>query len=222
VADLDLRPERRELLVSKVRDSLCTAIPDSQTWLRGSLAAGTADRYSDIDICWVVPDDKFTAAVNSVATALRSVGALASLRVDPDLARSDRRRLMFLRLEGIPLFWRIDVDIRAACMSTDDAYDAARLNARSEAGWSRPASAIENAIAAIKGAARHQADNADRLLVRGYERIGLDPRPVDDLPGRITRLAEMCAALEPDLADRAAEVGEVVDSYTRAKLIPLR
>ena len=222
MVDLDLRHERREQLVSDIQSALTAGIADSRTWLRGSLAAGTADDYSDIDICWAVPDDRFAAAVDSAARALRSVGGLASLRVDPDLARSDRRRLVFLRLEGIPLFWRIDLDIRAASIAADDAYDAANIEARSEAGWSRPASAIENAVAAIKGAARRQADNVDGLLARGYERSGLDPGPADDLPSRITRLAESCAALEPGLADRAAEVCEVVHVYAKAKLIPLQ
>jgi hypothetical protein len=31
--------------------------------LRGSVASGTADRYSDVDLCWVVPDEMFAAAV---------------------------------------------------------------------------------------------------------------------------------------------------------------
>jgi hypothetical protein len=31
--------------------------------LRGSVASGTADRCSDVDLCWVVPDEMFAAAV---------------------------------------------------------------------------------------------------------------------------------------------------------------
>jgi predicted nucleotidyltransferase len=217
--DLDLRPERRGQVASELRGALTAAIAGSRTWLRGSLVTGMADRYSDIDISWVVPDDAFTAAVDSLASVVGSVRTLASLRVDPDLARSDRRRLIFLRLECIPLFWRIDLDIRAASVATDDTYDAGSTTARSETGWSRPASAIENAIAAIKAAARGQASTVDGLLDRGYERIGLDPRLADDLPARITRLADSCAELERGLAGRAAEVREIVNAYTEAKLI---
>jgi DNA polymerase sigma len=55
--DLDLRPEGRERLASNLRAALTAVIPGSQIGLRGSLGAGTADRYSDIDLCWVAPDD---------------------------------------------------------------------------------------------------------------------------------------------------------------------
>ncbi len=204
-----MRPERRDLIVAEIRAALAGAIPGSGTQLRGSLATGTADSYSDIDICWSVPDDRFAAAVDSAATAIGSVGELTSLRVDPDLARSDLRRLIFARLANAPLFWRIDLDIRAASIATDDDYDAANPAARSEAEWSRPASAMENAVAAIKGAARGQMTAVAGLLDRGYERIGLVQPDDADLRARITRLADACAILEPALAGIAARVHEL-------------
>jgi hypothetical protein len=220
VADLDLRPERREQLVAELRGALCDAVPGSRAGLRGSLASGTADRYSDIDLCWVVPDSRFAVAVDSAAQAIRSVSAVSSVRTDPALARSDRRRLIFVRLSDVPLFWRIDLDLRAASVAADDNYDSANPAARSEAGWSRPASAIENAVAAIKAAARGQASIADGLLGRGYQRIGVDdPGPAAHLPGRITRLAESCAALQPGLTGLAAAAREVVEVFAQAGLL---
>jgi predicted nucleotidyltransferase/predicted ester cyclase len=216
VATLDLSPERRDRLAAELRAALTAAIPDSRAELRGSLACGTADPYSDIDLAWVVPDDMFAAAVESAATAIQSVGAVSSLRRDPDLARSDRRRLLFFRLAGLPLFWRVDLDIRAASVAADSGYDDANPAARSEAGWSRPASAMENAAAAIKAALRGLPSIADGLLSRGYQRIGLDPAPTADLPSRITRLVDSCAALEPGLTALAAEVREVLQAFARA------
>ena len=47
------------------------------------------------------------------------------LRIDPDLAQSDRRRIICLRLVGTPLFWRVDLDIRATSGAVDDDYGAA-------------------------------------------------------------------------------------------------
>jgi len=218
VADLDLRPERRERLAADHRALLTATVPGSQAALRGSLSSGTADSYSDVDLTWVVPDDMFTAAVASAA-AIRSVVPVSSLRLDPDLALSDRRRLIFVRLAGMPLFWRVDLDIRAASVAADDDYDVANPSARNQAGWSRPASAIENAVAAIKAAARSQTCTADGLLARGCQRIGLDPSPIADLPAEIIRLADSCAALEPDLATLAGEVHQVVSAFVRAGLI---
>ena len=92
--------------------------------LRGSVASGTADCCSDVDLCWVVPDEMFAAAVEP-PSGVRSACAVASLRIDPDLAQSDRRRIICLRLVGTPLFWRVDLDIRATSGAVDDDYGAA-------------------------------------------------------------------------------------------------
>jgi hypothetical protein len=89
-------------------------------------------------------------------------------------------------------------------------------------GWpTNLTTAIENAIAAIKAAARRQGRISHGLLSRGYERIGLDLAPAD-LPGMITVLADACAALEPGLADTAADVREVVNLFVQAELLPLK
>ena len=72
---------------------------------------------------------------------------MASLRIGPDLAQSDRRRIICLRLVGTPLFWRVDLDIRATAGAVDEDYDAANPAARSEPGWSQPGSAVAARIA---------------------------------------------------------------------------
>lgn len=209
VVDLDLRPERRQKLVSKLLAGLQDWVPGSRTRLRGSLGSGSADGYSDIDICWVVPDASFAEAVDTAGAALSQVRAVLSLQTNPELARSARRRVIFARLHGVPLFWRVDIHIRADSVAADDHYDAGNPDARSGKGWSAPASAIENAIAAIKAAARGQADTADGLLRRGCERIGHDLGPVADLADAITNLANACAIQEPALTNMATEVSQV-------------
>jgi hypothetical protein len=216
VADVDLRPERRDKLTGKLLAALQGWIPGSVAQLRGSLGAGTADDYSDIDICWVVPDRDFTEAADTLGAALSQCTAVLALRTDPEFARSARRRVVFARLHGMPLFWRVDIDIRANSVAADDPHDASNPDARNEAGCSAPASAIENAIAAIKAAARGQADVADGLLGRGFKRIGHDPGPTVDLADAITSLADACAAQEPSLTRTAAEVREVADHILRS------
>ena len=211
VADLDLRPERRDKLTGKLLAALQGWVPSSVAQLRGSLSSGTADDFSDIDICWVVPEQDFTEAVDTLGAALSQWAAVLSLRTDPELARSARRRLVFARLYGMPLFWRVDIDIRARSIAADDLYDIGNPDARSDAGSSAPASAIENAIAAIKSAVRGQADTADTLLRRGSERIEHDPGSTAFLACAITSLADACATQEPGLARMAAEVHQVAD-----------
>jgi hypothetical protein len=215
-ADLDLRPERRDKVTGKLLAALQGWIPGSVAQLRGSLGAGTADDYSDIDICWVVPDRDFTEAADTLGAALSQCTAVLALRTDPEFARSASRRVVFARLHGMPLFWRVDIDIRASSVTTDDLHDVGDLEARNEAGWSAPASAIENAVAAVKAAARGQAKAADGLLRRGFKRIGQDPGLMVDLADAITSLADACAAQEPSLTRMAAEVRQVADHLLRS------
>jgi hypothetical protein len=92
VADLDLRPERRQALVDRIVAALSDASPGSRLSLRGSLTTGAADIYSDIDLCSVVPDAGFQVALAAVAKAPGQVERLVSLTLDPADARSDRRR----------------------------------------------------------------------------------------------------------------------------------
>jgi hypothetical protein len=216
VADFDLRPERRHTFASKLLGNLEDWVPGSVAELRGAMGSGNADEYSDIDICWVVADDSFTEAIDTLGAALSRATAVLSLRADPEFARSARRRLVFARLYGIPLFWRVDIDIRARSVAADDLYDVGNPDARSDTGWSGPASAIEDAIAAIKAAARGQADAADGLLHRGFERIGRDPEHTDHLADAITSLADACATQESSLTNMAAEVHQVTDRLLRS------
>jgi hypothetical protein len=212
MADLDLRGERRGQLAAGLRAELEAFVPGSVTVLRGSLAAGTADSYSDIDLCWVAGDETFGTAVSLAEGLAARLASVRAVRIDPGLAGSGRRRLVFVRLAGAPLFWRVDLDIRARSVAADDSCDEGNPAARDPTGWSRPASAIENAIAAIKSGIRGRTDLTSGLLSRGYERIGLAPAPQAGLTELITRLAESCARLEPGLAGMAAEVREVAET----------
>ena len=141
--------------------------------------------------------------------------AVLALRTDPDYSCSAARRVVFARLYGLPLFWRVDVDIRAGAAAADDRYDAGTPAARSDAGWWAAASAIENVVAALKAAARGQADTAEDLLRRGCARIGHDPGPATDLAAAVTGLADACAAREPGLTRMTAELHQVTDHLLR-------
>jgi hypothetical protein len=99
--------------------ALENSCPGSRAELRGSLASGQVDRYSDIDLRWIVSDDAFARAVAAVASPLRSVGPLDSLRLDPRFRRSRKRRLIFVRYADVSLFWRIDLDVFAASVAGD-------------------------------------------------------------------------------------------------------
>ena len=218
MADLDLRPDRRDQLTAELRAGLEALIPGSTTTLRGSLASQTADPYSDIDLCWIAEDESFAAAVSAALGLATTIPAVQAVRIDPSLARSDRRRLVFVRLAKVPLFWRVDLDLRARSVAADDRYDDGNPAARDSTGWSPAASAIENAAAAIKSSVRGREDITSDLLLRGYDRIGLVPPTEASLAELVIGLAESCARMEPGLTNMASEIRQVAEALLEPPL----
>ncbi|MFI5609858.1 hypothetical protein [Amycolatopsis sp. NPDC051903] len=198
-----MTPSRAQLADAVVR-ALAAACPGSRARLRGSLAAGTADAFSDIDVEWVVPDGRVPACARDVRTVLERVRPVATVRTSPDFFRSGERRLLFVRFSGVPLFWRLDLALREVSADAEPGTGDPDVHAL-EGDWSRPASALANALGAIKAVARGRVDDANGLLERGFARIG-EPdaatgRWVDD----VTRLARAAVDREPDLAALAEE-----------------
>lgn len=200
--------ERGALAVA-VCAALEASVAGSHAALLGSLARGVADAYSDIDVLWVVPDAEFGAAVtpDRVRAVLGRLRPVDDLRVDPDHRHSDRRRLLFVRFAGVPLFWRLDLSVRAASVAHDATYDDGNPDARAgEDEWSRPASALANATGAVKAVARRRLDDARGLLDRGFARIGEPDRATGDWQADISRLARAAAERDPSLAALADQV----------------
>src|SRR5215218_2533008 len=104
---IELETGERTRLVADLLAELAVAVPGSAALLRGSLAEGRADRYSDIDLLWDLPDADFNAAIAELPVTLNRVRPVASLRFDPDFQHSAKRRLAFVRFTGVPLFWRV-------------------------------------------------------------------------------------------------------------------
>ena len=108
------------------------AVVSSTAGLRGSLARGSADRYSDIDVFWEVPDSEFCDAIDELPETLSSVGPIESIRSDPLLQNSQKRRLVFVQFEQTPLFWRVDIEVFAESIHRDDSYDLENPDARGD------------------------------------------------------------------------------------------
>jgi putative hydrolase of the HAD superfamily len=200
---LGLDVEVRAALVQRILATLESAAPGSTAQLRGSLAGRGGDAYSDIDVFWEVPDGLFQASVDRIAEILSQAHPVESLRSAPEFQKSDRRRLIFAQFEGMPLFWRADIDVFARSVERDPAYDRDNDAARGD-DWSLTHSALMNGIAAVKALLRGREETARQLLVRGFERVGLDI-PAESPRGMILELAESVAAMDPTkagLADR--------------------
>ncbi len=196
---MNLDPRVRSSLASAVTDSLARAVASSTAGLRGSLARGSADRYSDIDVFWEVPDSEFCDAIDELSETLSSVGPIESIRSDPLLQNSQKRRLVFVQFEQTPLFWRVDIEVFAESIHRDDSYDLENPDARGD-DWSRTHSALMNGVVALKCLLRGREQDARESLDRAFDRIDL-PIPDETLWNQIPVLAETVGRIDLDQAE---------------------
>ena len=120
---LNLDTKIREALAQRILTSLEKAATGSTSELRGSLAEGNADAYSDIDVLWEVPDERFQVSVGLIEEILSEVQTIESVRSAPDFQNSDKRRLFFVQFADMPLFWRADIDVFAESVQRNSEYD---------------------------------------------------------------------------------------------------
>jgi predicted nucleotidyltransferase len=208
---LDLDTNIRAKLAQSILATLEKVAQGSVAQLRGSLAEGRADPYSDIDVFWEIPDELFQTSVDEIAATLGNVRKVINIRSAPEFQRSDGRRLIFVEYENIPLFWRVDIDIFTRSVHRDYEYDLHNEAARGN-DWSLAHSALMNAVAAIKAILRHQDETATQLLRRGYERVGL-ATPAGNSPELILVLIRSIAEMDPaqsELAQRITELHQEV------------
>jgi hypothetical protein len=202
-----LNTQERDDLVRSVRAALGRTVANGCVRLRGSLADGRADAYSDIDVRWEVPDRHFTAATGLAPEVLSAVRPVENLRLDPDFQNSALRRMLFVQFKGTPLFWRLDLEVVAHSIRHDPDYDRDNPHAKGH-DWSVTHSALMNAIAAIKALLRHKPADAEQLLLRAYQRIGLEPgrrSPGDMIPPLVRHIA----AIDPAVSSLAARVRDL-------------
>ncbi|MFE7115084.1 hypothetical protein ACFU99_06625, partial [Streptomyces sp. NPDC057654] len=173
-------------------DALAECCPHARTAvLRGSLATDTADRFSDFDLVWTVPDADFAACVASVASFLNTAHPLLlPPRSDPDFRHRADRRLLFFSFRDLPLFWRLDLEVRA------ESGSPAGPAAPAGGGWPLSASALANAVGAVKAVRRDRPDTACGLLDRGFERVGSERRATGRWPEDVRRLVDAAVAGE--------------------------
>ena len=202
--DVDLSPERRDRIVDGVRSALEKAVVGSSLVLRGSLAAGTADRYSDIDAIWRVPDGRRQSAIDALPDALESVGPLFSVRVDPDSLAAGGC-LVFVTFTDVPMFWRVDLLVETVTGDTDTALEVTTE-------WSLPESALANAVAALRAVVRGRDKDATGLLKRGYPRVDAAYSPSGSWRTDIVGLADASVRADPRLEPRVERLRRLAEA----------
>lgn len=200
-----LDPAERSGLANRVSESLERAISGSTAELRGSLATGHVDQYSDIDVLWTVPDRSLSLTSDDVAGILDQIQPLESLRLDPAV-RSCRRHLYFARFQDVPLFWRLDLEVVTA--ESASVEGGSQADGWGDSHWSPTESALMNAVAAVKAHLRGDDARARTILLPGYMRVDLEM--VDSpLLDQILGLVAGVRGIDPGIGDLAGRVEDL-------------
>lgn len=202
-----LDSEHRRELADRLIHVLSKAVPESKVKLKGSLAEGREDAYSDIDVFWEISDRVFEDAVSSLEDILEKVGGVESFRSDPAFQNSHKRRLCFVQFAGMPLFWRVDIEIFAQSLKGDFSYDLENEAAQGKE-WSPTHSALMNAIATVKALLRKQEGKAQEILNRGFVRVNLQERP-GHIQDRILHLVKGIRDMDHEMARLSQRVEEL-------------
>lgn len=197
--EMKLEPAQRALIANAVTQSLNGAFRGAISGLRGSLAEGSSDCYSDIDVFWELPDELFEEAIDELPAILSAVRSVESFRSDPLLQNSDKRRLIYVQFSELPLYWRVDIEVFAESIGRDSSYDLDNPQARGD-DWSLTHSALTNGVAALKSLLRGDEEGAAESLGRAFERIDR-PAPEESLWEQIDTLAELVGRLDLDQAE---------------------
>ena len=184
-------PSSRGEAAALLLDVLAAACPAGDVCLIGSMAQpGTSDAFSDIDIRWSIPSGQTAEQLQSLRFTLERVGRVESLRVDPE-ERPDSR-LVFVRFQGWPLWWRVDLEIHSA--------GSGSLGVHASDPWSPHESACMGIIVTLKALARNRPEMAEGLMVRALQRV--DAPDVDgNWQLRIGTLLDHIATDSPRTAD---------------------
>ncbi|MGW1865306.1 hypothetical protein ACWCPS_07090 [Streptomyces mauvecolor] len=138
------------------------------------------------------------------------------------LPRGKGPRAGFASSAEIPLFWRLDLDVRAASAAGLDDGCGRDAAAARDADRSLAASALANGVAAVKAVLRDRPDTARGLLERGFARIGAPTAVMGHRPADITRLAGAAALREPGRRDLADQVRRLADEHLAGGTGPAR
>ena len=155
-------PASREEAAALLLDVLSAACTAGEVCLIGSMATpGQADKFSDIDVRWTIPPPQASGQLQSLRSTLQLVGMVESLRVEPE-PRPDSR-LVFVRFQGWPLWWRVDLEIHSAGLGS--------LGVQGCDVWSPHESACMGVIVTLKAIARNRPEAAEGLWLRTLQRV---------------------------------------------------
>ncbi len=148
-----------------IQGQLARLLAPAEVSFRGSLAEGTHDEYSDVDLLARISSELNRRFFYTLEEELTGLYGPALVRYDPehkDNLDSQHVRFSFYEL---PIFWRVDLEI-ASDKATAEKGPSPFPN------WSVGNSALMNVVWAIKYQERGDGPSADHYLASACDKLG--------------------------------------------------
>lgn len=151
-----------------VRTALSGYVAPGPVEFRGSIAGGTFDQWSDVDIEASVERPLDAGLFCGLERLLQDAHGPALVRYDPDYRNTTTEQGIRFSFYELPVFWRVDLIVRSR-------LDTERKYPHPFPEWSIGTSALMNVIWAVKYHRRERGDDADRYVTAACQKIGLRP-----------------------------------------------
>lgn len=198
-------------LANRLCEALELEVPGSFCRLRGSLASGAADQFSDIDLAWEIPGSIFIPTLCAIEGILNKILPIASFRSDPDFHDSTSERLFFIRFSEMPIFARVDLQCIAGTPIPDS-----QLNdiTAIPSPWSNSESVLMNCVAAIKYIHRGRISQARELMERACARLNLSSLKKATVEHLIEEICNQIALTDLEKRDFALEISRAASELS--------
>jgi predicted nucleotidyltransferase len=148
-----------------IRGEMARHLAPAEVSFRGSLAEGTHDEYSDVDLLARVSSELDGGFFSALEKRLVDLYGPALVRYDPyHVGNLDSQHVRFSFYE-LPVFWRVDLEI-ASDKATAEKWPSPFPE------WSVGTSALMNVVWAIKYRARGDVPSADHYLASACDKLG--------------------------------------------------
>jgi hypothetical protein len=149
-----------------IRGELAHHLAPAEVSFRGSLAEGTHDEYSAVDLLAKVHsplDRRFWSTLERRLT--EQLYGPALVRYDPDYEETTASQNVRFSFYELPVFWRLDLTVVSDDPSSEK-YPSPFPD------WSVGTSALMNVVWAIKYQARGDSPSADHYLASACDKLG--------------------------------------------------
>lgn len=167
-----------------VRGQVADHLAPSGVFFRGSVAEGSHDEYSDVDLLARIGSELNEAFFYTLEHRLTELYGPALVRYDPNHKTDLDSQHVRFSFYDLPVFWRVDLEIVSLSEATEKWPSPFPE-------WQVGTSALMNVVWAVKYHRRGRVEEADHYIASACEKLG-----THGLPYKVRSALRVLEALE--------------------------